>query len=146
MQWHVAAAVLAGCLLVADSPEAVAKKDLEKWQGTWQPVSMKNNGKLTGPEGLKKIKLTVSGAEYHFQNDTFSEHGLYKFHAAKDPKELDIVVGEGANKGKVYLAIYKVEPDELTICLTTKNQTRPTEFNGSAGSGCILEIWRRVKP
>jgi uncharacterized protein (TIGR03067 family) len=146
MRWHIPAAILAGCLLAADSPEVAAKKDLEKWQGTWQPVSMETNGKPIGPEGLKKIKLTVSGAEYHFQNDTFSEHGLYKFHATKDPKELDIVVGEGANKGKVYLAIYKVEPDELTICLTTKNQSRPTEFIGTAASGCTLENWHRVKP
>ncbi len=130
-------------LLAADSVDEAAKKDLEKWQGTWHAVSMETNGKFTPVDQLKKIKLTVKGADYHFQNGDFSEHGTYKFQATKNPRQLDIVVGEGIDKGKVYLVIYKVEGDELTICLETANPKRPTVFTGRAGSGQVLEVWRR---
>ncbi|MBI3838157.1 MAG: TIGR03067 domain-containing protein [Planctomycetia bacterium] len=146
MRWHLATALVAGCLLAADSPDQVAKKDIEKWQGAWRAVSMENNGKLTPSDALEKIKLTVTGTDYHFQNGAFNEHGSYKFYAAKNPKELDIVVGEGADKGKIYLAIYQVDGDELTICLDSANKNRPREFTGKAGSGCVLEVWHRVKP
>ena len=46
----------------------------------------------------------------------------------------------------VYSVIYKVEADELTICLESANKNRPKQFTGKSGSGCVLEVWRRVKP
>ncbi len=146
MKWHLAVALLAICLLGADSADESAKKDVEKWQGTWRAVSMETNGKVAPEESLKRIKLTVTGSDYHFQNGAFSEHGSYQFYATKNPKQLDIVVGDGADKGKVYLVIYQVEADRLTICLETANKNRPTEFSGKAGSGCVLEVWQREKP
>lgn len=145
MKWHLAMALAAVGLLAADSADEAAKKDLEKWQGTWHAVSIQTDGKLTPADQLQKITLTVKGADYHFQNGAFSEHGTYKFQATKNPKQLDIVVGDGKDKGKVYLATYKVEGDELTICLETANAKRPTEFTGRAGSGQVLEVWRRAQ-
>jgi uncharacterized protein (TIGR03067 family) len=146
MKWHVAIALATSCLLGADASDESARQDIDQWQGAWQVVSMENDGKPTPADQLKKIKLTVTGTDYHFQNGGFNEHGKYIFHAAKNPKELDIVVGDGADKGKVYPAIYKVGADQLTICLESANKNRPQEFTGKAGSGCVLEVWRRVKP
>lgn len=146
MKWHAVIALTASCLLAADSSDEAARRDIEKWQGVWQAVSMENDGKPMPADQLKKIKLTVKGTDYHFQNGSFHEHGSYKFHAAKNPKELDIVVGDGADKGKVYLVIYQVDDEQLTICLESGNKNRPRECTGKAGSGCVLEVWRRVKP
>jgi uncharacterized protein (TIGR03067 family) len=127
----------------ADDP---AEAEARKWQGTWKAVSFEHDGKQTPPEKLKPIQLTVKGHEYHFQNGDFSERGTYQFDPAANPKALDIVVGEGSDKGKVYLVIYKVEGDRLTICLQADNKHRPKEFTGKAGSGCVLEEWQRVEP
>jgi uncharacterized protein (TIGR03067 family) len=145
MSWQLAMATLA-CLLAADAPDEAAKAEIARWQGTWHAVSMETDGKKATPEQLEKIKLTVTGADYHFRNGAVSEHGTYRFHPAARPKQLDIVVGDGADKGKVYLVIYKVEPDELTICLEKDNKNRPAQFTGKAGSGCVLEVWKRVNP
>jgi uncharacterized protein (TIGR03067 family) len=146
MQWHVAIALAALGLLAADASDEAAKRDIEKWQGAWQAGSMENDGKPTPADQLKKIELNVKGTDYHFRNGSFNEHGSYKFHAAKNPKEIDIVVGDGADRGKVYLAIYQVDADKLIICLDAANKTRPKEFTGKAGSGCVLEVWQRMKP
>jgi uncharacterized protein (TIGR03067 family) len=145
-KWQTAVALAAVCLLAASSEEDANKADIAKWQGTWRATSMENDGKPSTSEQLQKIKLTVEGTSYHFQNGTFSEHGTYNFAAAKNPKELDITAGDGADKGKVYLVIYKVDGDDLTICLQADNKARPHEFTGRAGSGCVIETWKRVKP
>ncbi len=146
MKWHVGIWLVAVCLLAADTADDANQKDIQKWQGIWQPTAMETNGKVTPPDELQKIKLTVEGLNYHFQNGAFSEHGTYKFGAAKNPKELDIVVGDGADKGKIYLVIYKFDADQLMICLRSDNKLRPSEFTGRSGSGAVLEVWKRVKP
>jgi uncharacterized protein (TIGR03067 family) len=131
---------------LADAKEEANRADIAKWQGEWRAVSMETDGKQSSDEQLKKIKLTVNGTNYHFQNGSFSEHGAYRFNAAIEPKQLDIVVGDGKDKGKVYQTIYRISGDELTICLEVANDKRPTDFSGRAGSGCVLEVWKRVKP
>ena len=145
MKWHVAMALLACCLLGADATDDASQRDIEKWQGDWQAVSMETDGKPTPADELNKIELTVTGTEYHFRSGAFSEHGKYVFRATKNPKELDIVVGDGADKGKVYLVIYKIDADRLTLCLEKDNKRRPEKFTGEAGSGCVLEVWQRAK-
>ena len=147
MRWFVTAALLVvGSLAVVAAEDDAAKGEIAKWQGTWRAVSMDHDGKATPSEKLKPIKLTVEGANYKFENGDFSESGRYRFDPSQKPKALDIVVGEGASKDKVYLVIYKIEGDELTICLESENKHRPTEFTGKEGSGCVLEVWRREKP
>lgn len=143
MKLHFAIALASCCLLAADSPDAATKNDIQKLQGTWLAMSMETNGKLTPQDELKKIKLTVKGTDYHFQNGDFSERGSYKFDVSKNPKQLDIVVGEGKDKGKIYPVIYKIDGDELVICLDPANKRRPTELTGIGGSGQVLEVWRR---
>ena len=130
----------------ARADDEAAKAEIAKWQGTWRAVSMEHDGKQTPSEKLKPIKLTVEGNKYHFQNGDFSEHGSYRFDPSQQPKALDIVVGEGDDKGKTYLVIYKVDADELTICLESENKHRPQAFTGKEGTGCVLEVWQREKP
>jgi uncharacterized protein (TIGR03067 family) len=148
MRWFVSIALVAvGSLAVVAAEKTDAAKDeAALWQGTWRAVSFEHDGKQTPSEKLKPIKLTVEGTNYTFENGDFKESGTYKFDPSQKPKALDIVVGGGADKGKVYLVIYKVDGDELTICLESENKHRPTEFTGKEGSGCVLEVWRREKP
>jgi uncharacterized protein (TIGR03067 family) len=140
----LALAFAAVCGAAALAADKAVDDEIAKWQGTWKAVAFEHDGKQTPPEKLQPIKLTVTGANYHFQNGDFSERGTYKFQPDKDPKALDIVVGEGPDKGKVYLVIYKVEGDRLTICLESENNARPRQFTGKAGTGCVLEQWQRV--
>jgi uncharacterized protein (TIGR03067 family) len=144
MQWFVTVAlVIVGSFAVLAAETDADKAEIAKWQGVWRPTLMEHDGERTSDDKLKKIKLTVEDANYHFQNGDFSERGSYKFDPSQEPKALDIVVGQGEKK--VYLVIYKVEGDTLTICLEADNKHRPTEFTGKKGSGCVLEVWQREK-
>lgn len=146
MKGLLTVAILVAFAAAAGAADKAVEGELAQWQGTWKVMSMEQDGKLTPPEKLEPIKLVVDGASYHFQNGDFQERGTYKFYPDRDPKALDIVVGQGPDKGKVYQVIYRVEDDQLTICLQSDNKKRPQVFTGKAGSGCVLEAWQRVKP
>jgi uncharacterized protein (TIGR03067 family) len=144
MKLELLAALSLVFFLGADAPdEAEVKKDLENFQGTWIVESMQLNGKPLPEEDRKKIKLTIKGEKFTFSNGATSEPGLYKIDPAKNPKELNIVITEGNDKGKVYLVIYKFEAGKMIQCMELSNEKRPKEFVGTAGSGCALEVWQR---
>jgi uncharacterized protein (TIGR03067 family) len=154
MKWQLGSTSVALSLLAAfgagsaDAGDSAAEQDIARWQGKWQAVSFLEDGKQKPADEVKQITLAVSGTNYHFQNGNanFREQGSYTFRAAKRPKEVDIRVGDGADKGKVYLAIYRISGDRLTICLRADNRSRPAEFTGQAGSGQVLEEWQRKEP
>jgi uncharacterized protein (TIGR03067 family) len=143
-KWHVAVAIMAGCFLAAGD-DAATRRDIDEWQGVWHAISVDNDGQPTPAEKLEKIKLTVRGTDYHFQNGGYSERGTYKFDVAKSPRQLDIIVGDGPDKGKVHQTIYKIDGDRLTLCFEAAGKARPAQFTGQAGTGCVLEVWQRSK-
>jgi uncharacterized protein (TIGR03067 family) len=146
MKLHAAALVSLVLLLGADSADDTVEKDLEKFQGVWIVESMELNGKPLSEERGKKIKLTIKGENFTFETGTDSHEGLYKIDPTKDPKELNIVITRGGEKGKVYLVIYKFEDGKMIQCMRQDNKSRPRTFTGAAGSGCDFEIWQRQKP
>lgn len=145
MKLSIVAALSLLLFLGADAKTEAVKKDLENLQGVWTVVSMELNGKPLSEERRKKIKLTIQGEKFTFETGQDSHEGLYKIDPIKDPKELNIVITRGDEKGKVYLVIYKFEDGKLIQCMRQDNKSRPGEFTGKAGSGCDFEIWQRGK-
>jgi uncharacterized protein (TIGR03067 family) len=154
MKSTIVMALAAVCLLATnavgndrqDEAQAHEKKNLERWQGTFELISMVEDGKTTAGKPLESRKLTVEGNKYHFQNRDFNERGSYRFDLTADPQHLDIIVGDGADKGKIYLAVFDATDQRVRICFEKKNEKRPTKMTGAKGSGAILEVWRKVSP
>ena len=121
------------------------QQDLAALQGTWKPVSMQSDGKFLPRERIGNIRLTIEGEKFTFSTGADSHGGLYKIDPAKDPKELDIVITRGDEKGKVYFVIYKFEDQKMIQCMKVSNEKRPGNFTGKAGSGNLFEIWERVE-
>src|SRR4051794_40353192 len=61
--------------------------------------------------------------------------GTYEIDPEKKPKSLDVRVEEGANEGKTFRMIYKIDGDTLTICEPRDND-RPTEFTSKETGAC----------
>jgi uncharacterized protein (TIGR03067 family) len=143
---YILAAFWLWALAAADPDRQAITKGLEDFQGTWTVVSMEENGKMLSQERLKKIKLTIKGERFTFETAVDSHDGLYKIDPTTNPKTLDIHVARGDEKGKVYLVIYKFEDGRMIQCMRLDNKKRPGEFTGKAGSGNLLEIWKRESP
>jgi uncharacterized protein (TIGR03067 family) len=143
---------LAGIVLVSANFQETAKKlspekrNLERWQGTFELASMVKDGQAAPAEELKKRKLTVKGNQYLFQNGDVRERGSYKFDLGKQPREVDIIVGDGPDKGKVYLAIFDANDMRIELCFQNDNKKRPVLAVATAGSGNTVEVWRRTTP
>jgi len=133
-------------LLAGDAKEEAIAKDLEKLQGVWSVVSMEMDGRPLSEERRKKTRLTIRGEKFTFDTGVDSHEGLYKIDPTKDPKQLDIVITRGDEKGKVYLVIYKFDDGKMIQAMRLDNKSRPLEFTGKAGTGAALEIWQREKP
>ncbi len=129
---------------VAQESKPDRERDLATLQGTWRPVSMEMDGKLLPDERIKKIRLTIKGEKFTFDNGEDSHEGLYKIDPSHDPAQLNIEITRGDEKGKVYLVIYKFEKRQMIQCMEVSNEKRPRDFTGRAGSGNLLEVWEKL--
>jgi uncharacterized protein (TIGR03067 family) len=64
--------------------------------------------------------------------------------AASNPKKLDLVITQGANKGLTVLAVYQVEGDVFKYCGSV--DARPSSLKTKAGDGAYCSSFRRAKP
>jgi uncharacterized protein (TIGR03067 family) len=114
-------------------------------QGTWHPISIIENGKSLPAEQLKNMRVKLVNFNFTFTNGADKHSGLYMIDPRNSPKSLDIAVTKGAERGKVYHAIYKFEDGKMIQCMEVANRNRPTAFTGDAGSGNRLEVWEKVQ-
>jgi uncharacterized protein (TIGR03067 family) len=61
------------------------------------------------------------------------------------PKTVDKVITKGPGKGETMLGIYKLEGDQLTICLAVGGKERPTEFAAPANGNAMVVVYKREK-
>jgi uncharacterized protein (TIGR03067 family) len=132
--------------LAADASDDAAKKELDKFTGTWKAVSVVSDGKEVPRDDLDKITLTVKGDAYTFRHGDLVVEGTHKLDPSKTPKTIDAVRSKGPDKGKPILGIYELTEDTYKVCLAPPGQDRPTEFASKAGSAYRLIVMKREKP
>jgi uncharacterized protein (TIGR03067 family) len=132
-------------LLVAADDDAV-KKDVAKMQGTWVFTKYVNGGIVyTDKEQLKKLELTVKENMSTFRrvdNDNVT-HSRHTLRPNKNPKEIDIEILDGPDKGKTLPGIYAVDGDELRLCINRAGKDRPKKFESEAGSENVLQVLKK---
>lgn len=127
--------VTAGAFFLnAGSPSEDAKKDLEKWQGTWIGQSGEEDGKTIPEAQVRRKKVVVTGDKYVYSMDDVKEEGTLKLDPSKAPREYEAQVTEGEYKGKSVLGIYELQGDTLTICFAPPGTERPTQMSTRPGS------------
>src|SRR6266511_580322 len=111
-------------------------------EGTYTLVKMEAGGvdllafetkmKGKGKEEDRTVKVTAD--TIILKDEGKDDPATYKLDPSKNPKEIDLV-GKKGPKGqekeqKMY-GIYKVEGDNLSLCLSDKAETRPKDFKTS---------------
>jgi uncharacterized protein (TIGR03067 family) len=141
-------ALTAGVLLAADDAKDAARKELEKLRGTWVLVSAQHDGKKLPAEEVKKTRITIDGEKFVFPAASgigTSQKGVIKVYPDRAPQWMDSEASDAAAKGKVSLGIYEVKGDDYRVCFAPPGKERPREFASPAGSGHILQVWKRKK-
>src|SRR5258707_8724911 len=125
MKWQVLVALAVGLLVAADTPkeDPAKKKDQEKLQGTWQAESFEADGNPLPEEAVKACKFTFKDEKYTFEPGDVTETGTWKLDSGKDPATVDLKIGDGPDKDKTQLGIYKVDGDMLKFCFAQAGAT-----------------------
>ncbi len=139
-------ASLVAVMISADERDDATKKDLEKFQGNWQLISVERDGKKSPQEEAKKLTLTIQGNKFILRKDAeIISEGTMTLDPTKKPKELDETITTGPNKGKVFSAIYEIDDEHHKICFGAAGKERPTAFSSLPGSGHLLQALKREK-
>jgi uncharacterized protein (TIGR03067 family) len=143
-------AMLVLALGVAFAQDDAAKKELKKFQGTWQVVSALDSGKPVPDEVVHNLKivikedrLTLKGVE-----DLILKFGKIKLvvDPSTMPKILDFKIEAGSEKDSTFEGIYEFKDKRLKICASTVSGNRPSEFESKAGSNRVLFVLKRENP
>jgi RNA polymerase sigma factor (sigma-70 family) len=118
-----------------------AKSDKERLQGTWVLESGKTKGQDAPASFVGALKLVFAGEKVSVQfNANVKKEGTFTLKATAQPKEIDLI-----ENGKPTLGIYRLQGDELTVCLDEDAKGRPGEFKSEAGTNHTLMVLRRAK-
>jgi uncharacterized protein (TIGR03067 family) len=141
----------AACVLAAglpargDDDKKDAEKELRHLEGAWKVVSREVDGTKVPDEEIKKLTLNIAagGKAALLSDGTAVAKADLTVFPAKKPKEIDLLLGEGENKGKIARGIYELKDDMLRICYAQPGRDRPTEFSSKPGSGNTLTFYKR---
>lgn len=138
-------------LTLLSLPLLALATDKPTMEGTWTVKKLDVNGKAFPPiaEG-KEMVWKVSEKTIAIELDGKAILSLnFTTDTTTMPKILDMEVVQGNNdapKGQKLPAIYKLDGDDLTICVSTPETTdRPTQFETKEGSNTALIVLKRAK-
>jgi uncharacterized protein (TIGR03067 family) len=123
-----------------DAKRPKADADAEKIQGTWVAASRERDGKKLTPADLEIFLFVITRDQFAFGPNFFPNVlASYNLETTKSPKEIDLTVREGRQKGKTLKGLYRLDGDRLTLCIQfAADGPAPTELAAKAGSGLEL--------
>jgi uncharacterized protein (TIGR03067 family) len=137
-------ALVTTCGVVAAAGDAAETPDAKSIQGTWEFVSIHDQGKQRDvPAGMRAI-IKADALSFGVNKDD-SMGCKYTIDPAKTPKQMDWFVEEDPGRPLHQPGIYKLEGDTLTVCMTAVGKPRPIKFESKAGDFAHLWVLKRVK-
>lgn len=123
-----------------------AGKAVTALQGEWMLVAAEHEGTAMPQEQLFEERLVIDGNRFSRHqtapsgNPIDAEKGSLSFNLDGPTGAIDFVVRAGTIHG-----LYKIEADELTLCVTREGGPRPESFQTKAGDSKMLQKFRRTK-
>jgi uncharacterized protein (TIGR03067 family) len=147
MKAYVLAALAIGAPLAANSLTAAdaAKKEYEKFQGTWRFVSIEIEGEKTPEASFKGSRLIIHGRDFQVNEGGVTFGGTFDLNVDTKPKRIDIRFTSGPEKGQTLVGIYELDGDTYRVCMSMTGKDRPKDFASKAGSRHVLEVLKREK-
>ena len=136
------------CLILAPMAFAASqldvpamKKDLAKFQGSWQAVSVINmEGKPASAEEAQQLRLVVEGNTFTLREKDTTLRGTFSIDPTRVPKTIDFTL-DGAKPEEKFLGIYRLEGDLRRSCFAPPGKERPKDFP-SDPKGYLQFVWK----
>jgi uncharacterized protein (TIGR03067 family) len=141
-------AVLVLALLTPGVRADKAKDDGKALEGKWKMVGGERSGTPIAEGDVPEGTITINkDGSYTVSLPNYQAEGTSRLDPAKKPKAMDVTYTKGPDKDKQRFGIYKLDGDQLTICVTPPDRPegdRPTEFS-TKDSENLLFVFKRVK-
>ena len=138
--------LLLGLALTVGAPGLKDRpKKADPLVGEWECVSRTFDGKPDATDGYRYV-FAAGGewAVYRGGRRVTDGGATYAADPTRDPAELDLKLKPALQTGQVLKAIYRIEGDTLTICLTG-GPDRPSLFEAPVGSRIVKCVFKRAK-
>jgi uncharacterized protein (TIGR03067 family) len=149
--------VLRAGFRLADAQSAIARKSgfagwpalahyveqLRALEGEWRFDSLEVDGRAMPASMLSASRLLIDGDRFRMESAEGNFEGIFTLNVEADPREIDIEFVEGPEAGNWSYGIFRLEGDDLRLCLGVVGAERPKRFATTPGSGHALERLRR---
>jgi uncharacterized protein (TIGR03067 family) len=134
-------------LMFAAQSQGPANTERARHQGIWAVTSSIRDGEPASAEVVASIRRVVEGDHVVWKRDGKNFAGTrFEIDPTKTPRTIDLLPDGGPNRDKRVLGIYKLDGEDLTICIADVGQPRPSGFEAKPGSKQTLQTFKRVKP
>jgi uncharacterized protein (TIGR03067 family) len=152
------AQVLKNHYRLADAQSAIARKtgfaawphlarhveQLRALEGTWSFARLEVDGSMMPAGALAASRILIDGDRFRSESPEASYEGIFNINVETDPHEIDIEFVEGPEAGNWNYGIFRVDGEQLEICLDLNGRPRPDGFRTSLGSGRAYETLTRA--
>ncbi len=131
-------AMVAAVLLLTGCGLLRKKAPIKELNGTWVPVQQEMGGSPIPMGFMESVELTIADSRYTVIAGT-EDKGIIKYNGDK----MDIYGKKGANAGKHFMAIYKYDDGELTICYNLNGDAYPKAFETKSNAMFLLSVYKK---
>lgn len=141
---------LMSLLLIMQPPSDQLTQEVQRLGGAWQITSLQSDGKDQA-EKAKGFRYFFEGQLMKLQDrqgkpmlraDGKPDERSFLINVQTNPKTIDMTI-QVKTKAFLSLGIYRMQDDELQLCLAEPGAPRPTEFKSK--QGVTLVVLQRVK-
>jgi uncharacterized protein (TIGR03067 family) len=139
-----AAQVLGTRYRLADAQFAIARKtgfaswpnlarhveQLRALEGTWAFERLEIDGGLVPAGALSASRILFDGDRFRTESPEAIYEGVFNINVESQPHEIDIEFVAGPESGNCNFGIYRLDGDQLQLCLDMKGKPRPEEVMG----------------
>jgi uncharacterized protein (TIGR03067 family) len=118
--------------------------DLDALQGAWHLSVLEVDGQVMPPDAAAGSRIVITGDSFASSGMGGTYAGTVEIDPTKTPKHLDLRFTDGHAAGTRNPGIYRLDGNNLTICLATRGTTRPKTFATKPKSGLALETFQRT--
>jgi uncharacterized protein (TIGR03067 family) len=138
---------LAGLALTLAAPalKTPPKGESSAIEGSWNLVEWVHSGNTMLIIEGSAMQLLPGGKRMWRNGPGEFEERAYKLIAKTSPPAVDLIRPLDGQELLVHLCIYKIDGDELVICVGATGGERPSTIDASAGSGRMLMKYKRAK-
>ncbi|MBA4107590.1 MAG: hypothetical protein C0485_17780 [Pirellula sp.] len=143
---------------LADAQSAIARKygfgswphlarhveQLRALEGTWAFARLEVDDGTIPQSSLEASRLLIDGDRFRTESPEATYEGVFNVNVETMPHEIDIEFVAGPETGNWNYGIFRLDGDQLDICLDMNGKPRPTEFCTSPGSGHANETLKRT--